>query len=138
MKQLLLAAFFVALAGRLALAEPVRVSLADYAFDFTTIGYEIEITGTTANLMESLSSGGHISISDDDYSIKAVVDGLGRRGRKEFIDFFNAHCIGFTARCPITASGEIELGGSMQMVLRINEATIEAGGNSWSSAEGGQ
>ena len=66
MKHLSLAAFTVAVAGSPVLSEPVSVSLPDYAFDFAAVGHEIEVHGTTSNIMDSLTADDYITISESD------------------------------------------------------------------------
>ena len=116
-------------------AETPLVSLADYAFDFPTYGYEITITGETRNLRDKLTADDHTTIDDGGYKIKTLIDRMGRKDRQEFMRFFNANCIGFgaDAACPITASGEIELSKTMQMIFRVSTATISKGGNEWTN-----
>ena len=121
-----------------AASEPVAVTLADYAFDFPTYGYEITVTGKTRNLNDKLTADDHTTIDDGGYKIKTLIDRMGRQDRQEFMRFFNANCIGFgaDAACPITASGEIELSKAMQMIFRVSTATISKDGNKWSNRGG--
>ena len=97
----------LALAGPAA-AEAPQVSLADYAFDFPTYGYESTMSGETRNLRDKLTADDHITIDDNGYKMRTLIDRMGRKDRQGFIQFFNANCIGFgaDANCPITASGE--------------------------------
>ena len=120
-----------------AASEPIQVTLADYAFDFPTYGYEITVTGSTRNLRDKLTADDHTTINDGGYTIKTLIDRMGRKDRQGFMRFFNANCIGFSAddACPITASGEVELSKSMQMIFRVSTATISKGGNEWTNAQ---
>ena len=118
-------------------AEPVAVTLPDYAFDFPTYGYVITVTGTVQNLNDKLTADDYTTITDEGYKLKTLIDRMGRGDRQEFIKFFNANCIGFmpTDACPITASGEVELDDDMQMIFRMSTATIGKGGNEWTNAK---
>ena len=118
-----------------AASETPRVSLADYAFDFPTYGYEITVMGETKNFTDKLTADDHISIKDDGYTVKTLIDRMGRKDRQKFIRFFNEHCIvGFsTAGCAITATGDIELDENMRMIFRMSTATISMGGNAWTN-----
>ena len=121
-----------------AVSEPTQVTLADYAFDFPAHGFEIEFSGTTQNLVDKLTADDHITIEDNGYKMRTLIDRMGRKDRQAFIRFFNAGCIGFmpTDACLITATGEVELDDDMKMIFRISTATIRKGGNEWSNSEG--
>ena len=120
----------------LAQTEPPKVTLADYAFDFPVIGHEITVTGTAQNLADKLTADDYISITDDGYSLRTLIDRMGRMDRRGFIQFYNQHCIGFmpTDACAITASGDIELDEDMRMIFRMSTATISNAGNDWTNA----
>lgn len=117
-------------------AEPPKVSLADYAFDFATYGYEITVSGTTRNLTDKLTADDYIRIRDEGYTIKTLIDRMGRKDRQQFIRFFNEHCItGFTGKgCAITATGDVELDDDMRMIFRISSSTIAKGGAEWTNS----
>ena len=117
-------------------AEPVRVSLADYAFDFPKYGYEIEVQGETANFHDKLTADDYITIRDNGYSLKTLIDRMGRKDRQQFITFFNGHCIGFRSNCHIVASGDIELDEDMRMIFRLSVVTISKDGIGWTNAGG--
>lgn len=119
-----------------AASEATKVKLADYAFDFPKYGYEIEVQGVTANFADKLTADDYITIRDDGYSLKTLIDRMGRKDRQQFIAFFNAHCIGFTAKCPITASGDMELDEKMRMIFRMSVVTIRKDGQQWTNAGG--
>ena len=118
-----------------AASEPALVSLADYAFDFPTYGHEITVGGETRNLNDKLTADDHITIDDNGYRMRTLVDRMSRKDRQMFIRFFNANCIGFSAdnNCSITAAGEVELNDQMQMIFRMSTATITKGGDAWSN-----
>lgn len=117
-------------------AEPVRVSLADYAFDFPTYGYEIAVAGETKNYTDNLTADDHITITADGYKLRTLIDRMGRRDRQEFIRFFNENCIIIVGDgCAIEAEGDIELDENMRMIFRMSTATIGKGGAQWSNAE---
>ena len=119
-----------------AASETAQVKLADYAFDFPEYGYEIEVQGVTANFHDKLTADDYITIRDDGYSLKTLIDRMGRKDRQQFITFFNGHCIGFRANCPITASGDIELDENMRMIFRTSVVTISKDGKQWTNAGG--
>ena len=119
------------------LSEPVSVKLADYAFDFPVYGYEITVIGTTKNFTDKLTADDHITINDEGYTLKTLIDRMNRKDRQGFISFFNDHCIvGFSSKgCVITASGDIELDQNMRMIFRMSAAKISKDGSEWSNAE---
>ena len=118
--------------GDVALASPVKLS--DYAFNFPKYGHEITVEGKTRNLMEKLTADQYITIDDDGYKIKTLIDRMSRKDRQQFISFFNKHCIGFAGKpCVITASGEIELDKDMRMIFRMNTVKISKSGQEWSN-----
>lgn len=111
-------------------AEPVAVSLLTYAFEFSAYGYEITVTGKTRRTTEPIAAGDRIRRGG--YKLRAFINRLGRSDRREFVTFYNEHCFirpgGLS--CEITATGEVELDDDLQMVLRIQQATLSKGGNS--------
>ena len=137
MRKLLLAIVVAAYAGS-ASAQPARVSLEDYAFDFPMYGYEITVAGTTRNIRDKLTADDYITIDDEGYKLKTLIDRMGRKDRQKFISFFNDHCIaGFTgASCSIVASGDIELDEQMKMIFRMSTVTISKDGNEWTNGAG--
>ena len=122
-----------------ATSEPAHVPLADYAFDFATYGHEITVIGTTKNYMDKLTADDFITINDEGYTLKALIDRMNRKDRQGFISFFNDHCIvGFgSEECDITASGDIELNQDMMMIFRMSTTKISKDGSEWSNAEAG-
>ena len=119
-----------------AVSEPVLVSLANYAFDFPTYGYEITVVGVTRNFIDRLTADDHITIDDEGYTLKTLIDRMGRKDRQQFISFFNDHCVvGFSAKgCSITASGDIELDENMRMIFRMSTVEISKDGDAWSNS----
>ena len=118
-----------------AASQPVQVRLSDYAFEFPQYGYEISVTGETANFSDKLTADDYIIIRDDGYSLKTLIDRMGRKDRQQFITFFNEHCSRrLRERCAITASGDIELDEEMRMIFRVVTTQISNGGNVWSNA----
>ena len=110
-------------------SEMQLVSLADYAFDFPSYGYEIKVSGETKNYRDKLTADDYITITDNGYRIKTLIDRMKRRDRQEFIGFFNEHCVvGFrNAGCAILASGDIELDEEMKMIFRISTCNNQHG-----------
>ena len=118
-----------------AATESVRVSLSDYAFDFPKYGYEIIVSGGTQNFGDKLTADDYITIDDDGYRLKTLIDRMNRKDRQDFISFFNSNCIGFTREsCAIIASGDVELDENMRMIFRISTAKISKDGNEWTNA----
>ena len=130
-----LLAMVAAVCATPAASEPSLVSLADYAFDFATYGYEITVNGKTRNFTDKLTADDHITINDEGYKLKTLIDRMNRKDRQQFISFFNSHCImGFSAKgCPITATGDIELDENMRMIFRMSTAKISMDGSEWSN-----
>lgn len=112
-------------------AEPVHVSLPDYALDFPSYGFEITVMGTTRLSVEPLSADGRIRIREGGHKLRAFIDRMERDDRKAFVAFYNVHCfISLGERgCDITASGEVELDDDMRMLLRIHRAELRKGAN---------
>ena len=138
MKRAMTAAILAAAAYALpATSEPVQVRMADYAFNFAEYGYEIIVHGTTRNLQDKLTADDYITIEDEGYTLKTLIDRMGRKDRQQFITFFNEHCItGFVGvPCAIAASGDIELDDQMRMIFRMSTAKIGKDGNEWTNAE---
>ena len=129
--------FFVFLAVVYALpaaAQPVTVSLADYAFDFPTYGYEITVVGEASNFSDKLTADDYITINDNGYNLKTLIDRMKRKDRQQFIGFFNTHCIGLRRnRCAISASGDVELDENMRMIFRASTVKISRGVNEWTN-----
>ena len=120
-----------------AASEPVTVSLADYAFDFPAFGYEITVIGEARNFQDKLTADDYITINDDGYKLKTLIDRMDRKDRQQFITFFNEHCVvGFgSGGCGIKASGDIELDEDMRMIFRMATVTIGKDGNGWSNVK---
>ncbi len=57
-------------------AEPVAVSLADYAYNFPKYGHTIIVGGKTGSYMGNLTSGESIRIKDEGYSLLTRLDRL--------------------------------------------------------------
>ena len=108
-------------------AEPVQVSLADYAFNFPAHGYEIIVVGKTGDFREKATND-YIYITDGGYTIWARTDRLGRSDRQKFLAFYNAECKR-SAKCAIRATGEVELDDDLQMIFRIHAAKLAGGGS---------
>ena len=95
-----------------AMAERVETSLKDYAFDFSSVGYEISFFANTHYISDPMNTNDYFRVSADGYSLKAKVDGLSRKGRKSFIAYFNENCkFDFIneSKCLIKISGEVTL-----------------------------
>ena len=109
--------------------------MADYAFDFPTYGFEIQVIGTTKNYTDTLTADDFINIKDHGYTLKTLIDRMNRKDRQQFISFFNAHCIlGFgPGGCNIRADGDIELDDKMRMIFRMSTVTISMGTIKWSN-----
>ena len=133
-RHIAIAAVFVAIMGvfsSAAQSEPQPVSLATYAFNFPTYGFEITVSGKTRLTYEPLAADGRIRIKEEGYSLRSLLSGMNRDDRQAFVAFYNDHC--FIKRgqrqCNITASGEVELDDDMQMIFRIQKARLWKDGN---------
>ena len=119
-----------------AIAETPQVTLPDYALDFPAYGYDITVSGTTRNLSDKLTADSYITIIDEGYKLRTVIDRMSRKDRRGFSTFFNEHCIGFAHEgCDITATGEVELDDDMRMIFRIREASIRFNANEWTNGK---
>ena len=126
MKNLLTAvALTLTLATSTAVAAPVTTTLSNYAYDFSSVGYEIEVTANS-QYHNPLNSGDYFRMTDGAYTMNTLFDGLSRKGRKDFEKFYNAECKhSFDDKiCNVTVAGEVELDDSMQMILTANVITI--------------
>ena len=100
-----------------------------YAFDFPAYGHEITVTGKTRRTTESMAAGDRIRITEGGYTLRPFINRLGRSDRREFVTFYNEHCFirPRGVNCEITATSEVELDDGLQMVLRIEKATLSKG-----------
>ena len=106
------------------IADVTKTTLSDYAYDFASIGYEIEVSGTS-NYFNALNAGDYFNLKEGDYTLKTLFDGLSRKNRKAFVAFYNSECeYNYSKDCQITVSGEVELDDSMGMVLTANSVSI--------------
>ena len=106
-------------------ADVTNTTLSDYAYDFASIGYEIEVTGSSY-YHNPLNSGDYFRLMEGDYTMETMFDGLSRKARKEFVAFYNKECphdYG-DADCHITVTGEVELDEDMKMVLTANAIKV--------------
>jgi hypothetical protein len=127
MKNLLTAvALTLTLTASAAVAAPVATTLSNYAYDFSSVGYEIELTAESY-YHNPLNAGDYFRMIDGEYTMKTLFDGLSRKGRKSFEQFYNAQCedVSYSSKgCRVTVSGEVELDSSMKMILTANEITV--------------
>lgn len=102
-----------------AFAEPVNTTLEEYAFDFSSIGYEITFPATTAYFLDPMTGNDYFTVSSNGYSLEARIDKLSRKGRKEFTEFFNLNCKNdfSTPKCDIELTGEVELDDKYKMII---------------------
>ena len=109
-----------------ALAAPPEVALSDYAFDFTAVGYEISVTGQSSYFSDQLDAGDYIDLRDGGYTIKTVIDGLSRKNKKKFINFYNKNCkkAFMGTACHMKVTGEVALDDNMKMFLTADEIKV--------------
>jgi len=103
-----------------AMAEPVETTLKDYAFDFSSVGYEISFFANTRYFSDPMNPFDYFKVSADGYTMKAKADGLSRNGLKSFIAYFNDNCkFRFAARhkCSIRISGEVKIDEDFRMLI---------------------
>jgi len=105
-------------------AEPRRISLQDYSFDFASIGYEIKTFGQLGHSFEPLEAGDFTWLKDKGYRIRVRISPLSRAGKKELTELFNSKCIGFDTNCRASVSGEVQLNDDMQVVLFARSINI--------------
>ena len=105
-------------------SDYAKTTLSDYAYDFASIGYEIEVSGKS-NYFNALNAGDYFNLKEGDYTLKTLFDGLSRKNRKAFVTFYNSECeYNYSKDCRMTVSGEVELDDSMGMVLTANSISI--------------
>lgn len=103
-----------------AMAEPVETTMKDYAFDFSSVGYEISFFANTRYISDPMNANDYFSVSADGYTMEANADGLSRNGLKSFIAYFNDNCkFRFAARhkCSIRISGEVKVDENFHMLI---------------------
>lgn len=128
MRAIIAALAFVGMVGISAVrAEPVTVSLGDYAFNFAEHGYEITVEGTTGFHGQKKTTDDFIWIYDDGYSLWSRIDRLSRSDRQSFLDFYNAHCE-WRTKCTVSAAGEVELDSDLKMIFLIRWAELSKDG----------
>tara|TARA_Y100000814_G_scaffold121400_1_gene86990 strand:- start:511 stop:921 length:411 start_codon:yes stop_codon:yes gene_type:complete len=98
--------------------KPTPTTLEDYAYDFSTIGYEI-VFPATSGYFDAMNAGDYFNAKDKGYTIKVRIESLSRNSRREFVSYYNENCKYdfMNDTCPITVSGEVELDESMGMIL---------------------
>jgi hypothetical protein len=119
MKQLIIA-IAICMISSLAVAAPKKVTLKDYAYDFTKIGYEISVKGKAHYYSTGMSSNKNFTLLSDGFELRTKVDKLSRRGRKTFIEYYNTQCkkdFGADIRCFLRVAGEIELDKELRMTI---------------------
>jgi hypothetical protein len=99
-------------------AKPISTTLQDYAYDFSTIGYEI-IFPAISGYFDAMNAGDYFHAKDKGYTIKVRIEGLSRNSRRDFVSYYNENCKNdfMNDTCPMAVSGEVELDESMGMVL---------------------
>ena len=110
-----------------ALAAPVKVTLSNYAFDFTSVGYEISVIGTSYYISDPLDSDDYFSLKDGGYTMETVIGGLSRTNKKSFINYYNENCkysVGGRHACHLMVTGEVALNDVMKMILTADEIKV--------------
>tara|TARA_Y100000739_G_C20278052_1_gene315331 strand:+ start:139 stop:552 length:414 start_codon:yes stop_codon:yes gene_type:complete len=99
-------------------ARTFTTTLKDYAYDFSTIGYEISFPASSG-YYSSMNAGDYFNAKDDGYTIKVRIEGLSRNNRRDFVSYYNENCkVDYTQEtCPMIVEGEVELDDSMSMIL---------------------
>ena len=69
-------------------ARTVSTTLKDYAYDFSTIGYEISFPASSG-YYSSMNAGDYFNAKDDGYTIKVRIEGLSRNNRRDFVSYYN-------------------------------------------------
>ena len=112
----------------LAASANTKTTLSNYAYDFTTVGYEITVTGIADTGFSPLSTGGSFQVVDGDYRITTTINGISRKNRRAFNDYFNANCT-FDKPCDVRIEGEVEMNSNMTMVLTARKVEFIGSGN---------
>lgn len=109
-----------------AVAAPPEVTLPDYAFDFTTVGYEISVTGWSSYFSDPLDAKDYFELKDGGYTMRTVVGRLTRQNKKAFIDYYNKNCKkAFSGRdCRLMVTGEVALDDQMKMFLTADDIKV--------------
>ena len=100
-------------------AEPVETTLKDYAYDFSSIGYEISFPASS-EYFDPMNAGDYFNAKHAGYTIKVRIEGLNRNNRRDFVSHYNENCkYGYSSNeiCPMVLTGEIELNENMKMIL---------------------
>ena len=99
-------------------ARTVSTTLKDYAYDFSTIGYEISFPASSG-YYSSMNAGDYFNAKDGGYTIKVRIEGLSRNNRRDFVSYYNENCkVDYSQEtCPMIVEGEVELDDSMTMIL---------------------
>ncbi len=123
----------ILLMGVTTLSIATVTSLEEYAYDFATIGYDVTITGDST-YFDPMNAGDYFTLEDSGYTLETRIDGMSRKGKKEFIKFYNANCeISWTdvSYCNITVTGETELNEMMALVLTATSITFNDHGKTF-------
>lgn len=123
----IIVAFIMCITTIPAMAEPVETTMKDYAFDFSSVGYEISFFAEAKYMTDPMNTNDYFNVSADGYSLKAKADGLSRKGRKSFIAYFNDNCEeNFIDEiiCSIRISGEVALDENFCMVISSKRIDI--------------
>ena len=106
----------------LLIAEPVKTTLEDYAYDYAKIGYEIGFNATSSYFIP-MDSDSYFNANDGTFTIEVRLDGLSRNSKREFVPFYNENCeMKFDGLdCQLYIEGEIELDSNMKMILKANK-----------------
>ena len=100
-------------------SKTVSTTLKDYAYDFSTIGYEISFPAQSSSY-SILSAGDYFRAKYDGYSMKVRIETLSRNSKRDFVTYYNENCKSDYSKdeiCPMIVEGEVELDDDMQMVL---------------------
>ena len=103
-------------------AKPVSTTLQDYAYDFSTIGYEIAFPASSSYFIP-MTADDYFNATDGSYTLEVRIDGLSRKARKDFVTYYNENCeLSFSDKeCQLYLEGEIELTGTMSMILKAKK-----------------
>lgn len=103
-------------------ANPIKTTLENYAYDFSSIGYEISFPASSSYFIP-MSADDYFNATDGGYTLEVRIDGLSRKARKDFVSYYNDNCeLTFSGEeCQLLLEGEIELTSTMSMILKAKK-----------------
>ncbi len=122
MNKIIVRLWFLFILTTLIQAVPVKTTLENYAYDFSAIGYEIAFPASSTYFIP-MTADDYFNATDGSYTLEVRIDGLSRKARKDFVAYYNENCeLSFSDKeCQLYLEGEIELTGTMSMILKAKK-----------------